>query len=85
MHSENNVWGVAQNPYDNTRSCGGSSGGDAGLVAAKCVPLSYGTDIGGSIRIPCHFTGIMGIRPTPWRVSMRGSRSVHPDSFTPLS
>ena len=66
MHSENYVWGTAINPYSKERSCGGSSGGDGGLVASRCVPLGIGTDIGGSVRIPAHFNGIMGFRPSPW-------------------
>jgi len=40
------------NPLDYTRSCGGSSGGDGGMVSSRCVPLAVGSDIGGSIRAP---------------------------------
>ena len=64
VHSVNKIWGRAKNPYDQERSCGGSSGGDAGLVASRCVPLGIGTDIGGSIRIPAAFNGIVGFKPT---------------------
>jgi len=53
------------NPHDALRTCGGSSGGDAGLVAARCVPFALGTDIGGSIRCPAHFNGVYGFKPTP--------------------
>lgn len=82
IHSENRIWGTAQNPYDKNRSCAGSSGGDGGLVSARCVPLSFGSDIGGSIRLPAHFNGVRGIRASPWRVSMWGHRSALPDNFT---
>lgn len=60
------------NPHDNNRSVGGSSGGDAGLVAARCVPFAIGADIGGSIRIPCGFNGITGFKPTAYRMSYHG-------------
>lgn len=60
------------NPYDNQRTCGGSSGGDAGLVAARCIPMALGADIGGSIRIPCGLTGLVGFKPTAYRTSYHG-------------
>ena len=63
-HSENYVWGRAQNAHQRDRSCGGSSGGDAGLVAARCVPMALGSDVGGSIRIPATFNGVTGFKPT---------------------
>jgi Asp-tRNA(Asn)/Glu-tRNA(Gln) amidotransferase A subunit family amidase len=63
-HSDNYVWGRAQNVYQRERSCGGSSGGDAGLVAARCVPMALGSDVGGSIRIPATFNGVTGFKPT---------------------
>lgn len=64
IHTTNYIFGEALNPKDNSRSCGGSSGGDAGLVAAGCVPLGIGGDIGGSIRFPAVFCGIYGFKPT---------------------
>ena len=64
IHNNSPVWGVAHNPWDYQRSCSGSSGGDAGLVGARCVPLGFGSDVGGSIRIPASFNGIYGIKPT---------------------
>lgn len=83
MHSDNKVWGLAKNPYNQERSCGGSSGGDGGLVSARCVPLAFGTDIGGSIRIPGHFNGVRGFRPSPWRMP-QGHIGVLKNNFTPL-
>jgi fatty acid amide hydrolase len=65
LHSYNNVYGCAKNPYDDTRTCGGSSGGDGGLVGARCVPLAIGSDIGGSLRGPAHFCGVYGYKSTP--------------------
>ena len=64
IHTTNNIWGTAKNPHDQERTCGGSSGGDAGLVSARCAPIAIGSDIGGSIRIPATFNGIVGFKPT---------------------
>lgn len=63
-HSDNPIWGPCLNVYNRTRTCGGSSGGDAGLVAARCVPMAIGSDVGSSIRIPASFCGISGFKPT---------------------
>lgn len=81
IHAENPVWGRAQNPYDRERSCGGSSGGDGGLVAARCVPLAFGNDLGGSIRLPAYFNGLCGFRPTSCRVSIQDHRTILPRNF----
>ncbi len=51
--SNNFLWGRALNPWNKKRSCGGSSGGEGGLIAAKCSSIGLGSDVGGSIRIPC--------------------------------
>ena len=72
IHSSNPIWGCAKNPHDQDRSCGGSSGGDAGLVASRCVPIAMGSDIGSSIRIPAHFCGVVGFKPTQGRISPKG-------------
>lgn len=63
-HTYNKIFGRALNLFDQTRTTSGSSGGDAGLVAAKCVPFAIGTDIGGSIRGPAACNGILGFKPT---------------------
>lgn len=72
FESVNPVYGRTSNPYDPARTCGGSSGGAAAIVAAGGVSLEIGSDTGGSIRLPAHFCGIAGIRPTPGRVSRAG-------------
>lgn len=70
--SDNQIWGCTNNPWDTSRTPGGSSGGEAALVASGCTPLGLGSDIGGSIRLPAHFTGIVGFKPTPGRLSFKG-------------
>jgi fatty acid amide hydrolase len=70
--SDNAVWGNAVNPFHAGRTPGGSSGGEGALIAARCTPLGVGTDIGGSIRIPAHFCGVYGFKPTAGRLSNRG-------------
>lgn len=72
MHTSSWTWGESLNPHNLQRTCGGSSGGDCGLVAARCVPLAIGTDIGGSIRFPSYFTGVNGFKPSPQRISTKG-------------
>jgi fatty acid amide hydrolase len=73
QETENDIWGVTRNPFNPARVPGGSSGGEAAAIATGMAPWGLGTDIGGSIRIPCHFTGIYGIKPTVDAWSMRGS------------
>ena len=64
----NRVFGATRNPYDPTRTCGGSSGGAAAALAARMLPLADGSDLGGSIRNPSSFCNVVGLRPTPGRV-----------------
>jgi amidase len=70
--SYNEIYGVTNNPWDVKRSPGGSSGGSAAALAAGLGYLSVGSDIGGSIRLPAHFCGIYGHKPTLDLVSMQG-------------
>jgi fatty acid amide hydrolase len=72
--SDNPVYGRTDNPWAADRSPGGSSGGEAALVAAGVVPVAVGTDIGGSVRIPAAWCGVFGMAPTPGRLSLAGSR-----------
>lgn len=64
LQTYNSIYGVTRNPWDLDRSPGGSSGGSAAAIAAGFGALELGTDIGGSIRVPAHFTGIFGHKPT---------------------
>ena len=64
----NRVFGATRNPYDTTRTCGGSSGGAAVTLAARMLPLADGSDLGGSLRNPASFCNVIGLRPTPGRV-----------------
>jgi Asp-tRNA(Asn)/Glu-tRNA(Gln) amidotransferase A subunit family amidase len=62
--TDNEVFGLTRNPWDLSRTPGGSSGGAGASVAAGCTPLALGTDGGGSIRIPASFCGVAGHKPT---------------------
>jgi len=70
--TENNVYGRTLNPWDLSRAPGSSSGGEGALIAARGSPLGFGTDIGGSVRIPCAYSGIFGLKPTNGRISTQG-------------
>ncbi|MDX6724609.1 MAG: amidase [Solirubrobacteraceae bacterium] len=64
----NEVFGATLNPYDTSRTCGGSSGGSAVALACGMVPLADGTDMGGSLRNPASYCNVVGLRPSPGRV-----------------
>ncbi len=65
----NPVFGPTRNPYDLTRTCGGSTGGGVVALACGMAPLADGSDMGGSLRNPPNFCNVVGIRPSPGRVS----------------
>ena len=64
----NQVYGETRNPYDLTKSCGGSSGGAAVALACGFSPIADGSDMGGSLRNPASFCNVVGFRPSPGRV-----------------
>jgi amidase len=70
--TNNLVYGRTNNPFDPERTSGGSSGGAAAIVAAGGSPLDVGSDTGGSIRLPAHFCGVAGLKPTAGRVPRTG-------------
>ena len=71
FQSFNDIYGTTNNPWDITRTCGGSSGGAAAALASGMTPLELGGDIGGSIRIPSHLNGVYGHKPRHGIVSQR--------------
>ena len=70
--SANPVYGVTNNPYDVSRTCGGSSGGGAAALAAGFVPLEFGSDMASSLRAPAHFCGVYAHKPSYGIVPQRG-------------
>ncbi|HVF07696.1 MAG TPA: amidase [Actinomycetota bacterium] len=75
----NPVFGATRNPYDLTKTCGGSSGGAAVALACGMVPIADGSDLGGSLRNPASFCNVVGFRPTPGRVPSWPSTDVWQD------
>jgi amidase len=71
----NDVFGRTRNPWDLTRSAGGSTGGGAAALATGMIALAEGTDLGGSLRIPASFCGVVGLRPSP------GLVPTHPSDY----
>jgi amidase len=69
LHTANDLYGATLNPRDPALSPGGSSGGEAAAVASGMTPLGIGNDYGGSIRVPAHCCGVLGIKPSRGRVA----------------
>lgn len=70
--TDNLIFGRTVNPWDAERTAGGSSGGEAAAIAAGLSPLGIGSDLGGSIRLPAHYCGVVGLKPTHGRVPLTG-------------
>jgi Asp-tRNA(Asn)/Glu-tRNA(Gln) amidotransferase A subunit family amidase len=80
--TDNLLYGRTSNPWDFDRTPGGSSGGEAAAIAACCSAGGIGSDGGGSIRIPAHYSGICGLKPTPGRIPSTGH---YPGSAGPFA
>jgi aspartyl-tRNA(Asn)/glutamyl-tRNA(Gln) amidotransferase subunit A len=72
VDSSNRVFGTTNNPWNPDRSAGGSSGGEGAAIAAGMSPLGMGSDVGGSVRIPASFNGIVGLKATHGRIPLTG-------------
>ena len=72
MESFNKVYGLSSNPYDLSRTVGGSSGGEGAIIGSGAVPFGMGSDVGGSIRMPAFFNGIFGHKASPHLISNQG-------------
>lgn len=81
MQTFNSVYGTTNNPYDATRTPGGSSGGAAVALATGITPLEIGSDIGGSLRHPANFCGVCSLKPTWGVLSQRGHVPPLPEHF----
>jgi amidase len=83
--SYNAIYGTTNNPWDLSRTPGGSSGGSAAALAAGLTGLEAGSDIGGSIRVPAHFCGVLGLKPTWGVVSTRGQALPGAHAYSDIS
>jgi amidase len=72
FESDNLIFGRTNNPYDHARTSGGSSGGEAALIAACGSPFGLGSDAAGSVRLPAHYCGIASLKPTSGRLARTG-------------
>jgi len=83
LQTNNAIFGRTNNPWDLTRTVGGSSGGAAAAVAAGLVPFEVGSDMAGSIRIPAHYCGVFGLKPTANRLPITGHIPPVPGALWP--
>ncbi|MFG2816226.1 amidase family protein [Streptomyces sp. NPDC048410] len=72
LHTDNSLFGRTLNPHNPERTVGGSSGGPAAAVAAHLTPADLGSDLAGSLRLPAHYCGVYGLRPTRGLIPARG-------------
>lgn len=72
IESVNNIYGRVKNPWNVDRTPGGSSGGESALISSYCSPAGIGEDIGGSVRTPCSYTYLWGIKPSSRRFTYLG-------------
>jgi Asp-tRNA(Asn)/Glu-tRNA(Gln) amidotransferase A subunit family amidase len=82
--TDNLLYGRTNNPYDLSRTSGGSSGGESAAISAGLSSAGIGSDGGGSIRIPAHYTGICGLKPTPGRIPGTGHYPASAGPFTQM-
>ena len=82
LQTYNEVFGTTNNPYDRSRTPGGSSGGSAAALACGFTPLELGSDIGGSIRLPSHMSGVVGHKPSYGIVPAHGQIPGPPGTLT---
>ena len=82
--TDNLLHGRTSNPWDLERSPGGSSGGESAAIAAGMSAAGLGSDSGGSVRVPAHFTGICALKPTPGRIPARGHLPPNVGPFSTL-
>lgn len=85
-NTRNRVYGTTANPFDTTRSCAGSSGGSAVALALGYAPLATGSDMGGSLRTPAAYCGVVGFRPSPGVVpdELRGMAALALSTYGPM-
>lgn len=82
--TDNRLYGATANPWDLSRTSGGSSGGESAAIAAGLSACGVGSDSGGSVREPAHFTGICSLKPTPGRIPGRGHLAAGDGPFAVL-